>query len=108
MNAITAMSYDFLLGKKLSIRTAFKDFSVTNLPREASRSIEKKFGVRLVRVRKDGKTKYGVPCTWFEYHLLDNSENRSGRIAMKEYIKSQIGNPRTERENKITKMITLL
>lgn len=108
MNGKTAIAYSLLLGKKITIKTAFKDFGVSNLPREISRQVERPFGVIVCRVRKVGKTRFGVPCTWFEYYLRDDSINREGRIKMKDYIKGQVGNPRTERENKIIKTITLL
>ena len=47
MNAITALAIAFLEGRVLTIRSAFVEFGITNLPREASRSIEQKFDVRL-------------------------------------------------------------
>lgn len=78
MNAVAAISKALLDGKILTIKTAFNDFGVTNLPREIGRSIERKFGVHISKVQASGKTKYGLPCVWYQYRLnrtiLDNKE----------------------------------
>ncbi len=86
MNATTALAIAFLEGRVLSIRSAFVEFGITNLPREASRSIEQKFDVRLSRTRKEGKSRYGVPCYWFEYRLNNAPHNRPGRKKMRQYV----------------------
>lgn len=86
MNATTALAQAFLEGKVLSIKTAFRDFGITNLPRECGRLIERKFGVQLSRVRKDGKTRFGVYCSWFEYRLPTTDYNAEGRTRMIEYV----------------------
>lgn len=86
MNATTALAIAFLEGRVLSIKSAFIEFGITNLPREASRSIEKKFDVRLARTRKEGKTKYGVPCYWFEYRLNQVTHNKQGIKKMRQYV----------------------
>ena len=86
MNATTALAIAFLEGRVLTIRLAFVEFGITNLPRECGRSIERKFGVKLSRVRKEGKSKYGVPCYWFEYRLNNAPYNRPGRKKMKQYV----------------------
>ena len=90
MNATTALAMAFLQGRVLTIKTAFQEFGITNLPRECGRAIERKFDVRLSRVRKEGKSKYGVPCTWYEYRLPNTEYNKLGRAKMIEYCKSQI------------------
>lgn len=87
MNAIAAISAAFLRGEVLTIKTAFKDFGITNLPREVSRSVEKKFGVKLARVEKSGKTRFGIPCYWFEYRLPTTEYNARGRERMVDYVK---------------------
>lgn len=86
MNATTAISKAFLAGRVLSIKTAFRDFGITNLPREVSRLIEKRFDVRVAKVRRTGKTRYGVPATWFEYRLPRTDYNLPGIEKMREYI----------------------
>lgn len=88
MNATAALAKAFLDGRVLSIKTAFRDFGITNLPRECGRSIERKFGVQLARVKKEGKTRYGVPCSWYEYRLPVTPYNTEGRLKMVEYVAS--------------------
>jgi hypothetical protein len=96
MNATTALAKAFLDGRVLSIKTAFRDFGVTNLPRECGRAIERKFNVQLSRVRKEGKTRYGVPCSWYEYRLPTTPYNADGRLKMIEYI--QKNTPKSEQK----------
>lgn len=92
MNAIAAISEALLRGEILTIKTAFKDFGVTNLPRELSRGIEKKFGVVVSRVKRTGKTRYKVPCWWTEYRINPTIEgNREGMTKMIEYVKKEGG-----------------
>ena len=86
MNATTALAMAFLEGKVLTIKTAFRDFGITNLPRECGRLIERKFDVRLARVTKVGVTRYNVRCTWNEYRLPDTDYNKEGRTKMEEYV----------------------
>lgn len=86
MNATTAIAKAFLDGRVLTIKTAFKDFGITNLPREVSRLIEKKFDVRLTRVQRDGKTRYGIRCYWYEYRLPFTDYNMDGIRKMQQYV----------------------
>jgi hypothetical protein len=87
MTATAAIAKAFLEGHVLSIRTAFRDFGITNLPRECGRSIERKFGVILSRTKREGKSRYGQPCTWFEYRLPKTDYNAEGISKMKVYVK---------------------
>lgn len=106
MNAIAAIASAFLRGDVLTIKTAFKDFGVTNLPRECGRAIERKFGVKLAKVRKDGKSRWGIPCSWYEYRLPATEYNSEGRKLMEDYVKqhspkaSEIKTDRQVREYK--------
>lgn len=94
MNAIAAISEALLRGEILTIKTAFKDFGVTNLPREISRGIEKKFGIAVSHVRRDGKTKYKIPCSWYEYRLDPTiEENYDGIKLMRDYVAKNGGKP---------------
>jgi len=87
MTATAAICDAFLKGHTLSIKTAFKDFGVTNLPREVGRSIERKFGVHISKFKKEGKSKYGLSCIWFEYRLNPLIEdNFDGIKLMKKYV----------------------
>jgi tRNA U38,U39,U40 pseudouridine synthase TruA len=91
MNATAAISKAFLDGRVLSIKTAFRDFGITNLPREVSRLIEKKFDVQITRVPRNGKTRYGVHARWFEYRLPKTEYNKSGIEKMRQYVIEQYG-----------------
>ena len=86
MNATAAISKAFLAGRVLSIKTAFRDFGVTNLPREVSRLIEKRFNVQVTKVPRNGKTRYGIHCRWFEYKLPKTPYNQEGIEKMREYV----------------------
>lgn len=107
MNAKCAIAKAFLIGETLSIKTAFNLFGVTNLPREVSRQIEKPFNIKLIRTQREGKTKYGIPCTWFEYRLKRTEENKPGIELMQAYIKEQ-ENKTLITTNKQLKQINLL
>lgn len=92
MNAISAISQAFLNGDILTIKTAFRDFGISNLPREVGRSIERKFKVRISKLRKDGKSRYDVPVSYNEYRLnKDDPENADGIRAMIEYVEANGG-----------------
>jgi hypothetical protein len=97
MNAIAAISEALLRGEILTIKTAFKDFGVTNLPREVSRGIEKKFGVIVSRVKREGVTRYKIPCYWYEYRLNPKIDgNSDGMKLMRDYISSNGGKKKAE------------
>jgi len=86
MNATTAISKAFLAGEVLSIKTAFKDFGITNLPREVGRAVERKFGVKISKVRKTGKSRFGVDVSWNEYRLNSTDYNAEGIKKMAAYV----------------------
>jgi len=111
MNATTALAAAFLQGRVLTIKTAFNEFGITNLPRECGRLIERKFGVKLSRVRKEGESKFGVDCYWFEYRLPQTPYNEEGRIKMLQYIdehRPKISDIKTEQQAKAFKQLNLL
>ncbi len=92
MNAIAAISQAFLKGEILTIKTAFQDFGVSNLPREVGRAIERKFGVRISKLRKEGKSRYGIYVSYNEYRLnKDDPENAIGIEAMVKYVEANGG-----------------
>lgn len=80
-----------LRGEVLSIMTAFKWFSVTNLPREISRQIENCFEVEVSRVKKDFVSKYGQSGYYYEYRLNRVPRNEPGILLMEQYV-SEIEN----------------
>lgn len=92
MNAISAIAQAFLNGDILTIKTAFRDFGVSNLPREVGRAIERKFGVRISKLRKDGKSRYDIPVSYYEYRLnKDDPQNQQGIEAMIKYVEANGG-----------------
>ena len=86
MNATTAIAKALLEGRVLTIKTAFKEFGVSNLPREVGRAIERKFGVQVAKVKKNGKSRYGVECYWYEYRLPSAPYNKEGIERMQVYV----------------------
>ena len=101
MNATAAICSSLLKGETLTIKTAFDRFGISNLPREIGRSVERKFGVYVSKTRIEGKSRYGVPCSWFQYRLNPLIEdNRIGVQKMLAYVQSQLSNPKTETEQK--------
>lgn len=106
MNATCALAMALLQGRVLTIKTAFTDFSISNLPREIGRSIERKFGVFVTKVKKKGKSKYGVECWWYEYRLATVDYNVEGRKRMFEYVQKNTPKyelARTQKELSISK-----
>lgn len=87
MTQKAAICKALLEGQTLSIMNGFNYFSCTNIPREIGRSIERKFNVEVDRQRKVGKSKYGMPCTWFEYSFSKSKNSPEAIEKMKEYIK---------------------
>lgn len=103
MNAKAAICASLLRGEVISIKSAFNLFGVTNLPREISRQVEQVFNVQVSRVRREGKTKYGVPCTWFEYRLNKAQHNKDGIEKMKEYVRKHVSQnpPKTQKQQAV-------
>lgn len=89
MTATAAIAQSLLKGDVLTIKDAFNLFGVTNLPRELGRSIERKFGLKISKIRRKGNSRYGVSCTWFEYHLNWTEYNLEGIKRMREYVNKQ-------------------
>ena len=77
-----ALALHLIKGGKVSIKNAYTFFGISNISREIRRLIEKPFGVELNREQKQGKTKYGSPCYWFEY-----SANKKTQAILKREVK---------------------
>lgn len=93
MNSIVAISKSLLDGNILTIKTAFTDYGVSNLPREIGRSIERKFNVHISKVQATGKSRYGTVCIWYEYRLNKTiPENKIGIEKMRLYISENSNN----------------
>lgn len=106
MTAKCALAMALLNGDVLTIMNGFKNLGITNVPREVSRAIEQPFGVIVSKTRKEGLSRYKVPCMWFEYRLNPTEYNKPGMDKMREYVKSQIGElppPKTDKQAKIIK-----
>lgn len=105
MTQTAAIAYSFLAGESNSIMTAFKKFYCTNLPREVGRSIERKFGVKIHRVAVKFTSTYGRVGEYYRYTLLKTSENFDGIKRMTQYVIKEIGNPKTDQEQKMINKI---
>lgn len=106
MNATTALGLAFLKGDVITIKTAFRDFGISNLGREAGRSIERKFGLQLAKVKKVGKSRYGVACWYYQYRLPQTQYNEEGRKKLTEYceknkqkIQAPMAEPKVKQQN---------
>lgn len=89
MTAKAALAMALLRGDVVTIKTGFKNFGITNIPREISRCIEQPFGVEVSRTRRDGTSRYRVPCFWFEYRLNRSDHNLEGIKLMEDYVQKQ-------------------
>lgn len=99
MTQIAAISASLLRGEVLSIMNGFRLFSCTNLPREISRNIEKKFGVIVSRDKVNFISKHGQPGFYFRYRLNETEANEAGIAAMKEYVNKHIGKKQPDEFN---------
>lgn len=101
MTAKAALCYHLLKGEVLNIKNVFTMIGLTNCPREISRMIEKPFGVQVSRTKREGKSRYGQPVTWYDYRLNRTQYNEDGIKKMIEYVESQQpSNPKTMKEQK--------
>lgn len=106
MTAKAALAKALLDGRVLNVKNCFETIGLTNLGREASRMIERDFEVKLNRVPRNGKSRYGQPVTWFDYNLPRNEENKEGIQRMREYVAKEFRsvNPKTDKELKQQKL----
>jgi hypothetical protein len=86
MTRTQALATHLLSGKPVSIKTAYKDFGISNISREVARLIERPFGLYLTRTKLEGKTKYGTYCSWFEYRLMNTKLNAAGIKKLKKFL----------------------
>jgi hypothetical protein len=89
MNATAAIAKSLLAGHTLNIKSAFRLFGVTNLPREIGRLIERRFHIRVNRQWHCGLTRYNIPCNWVDYSLKRDKLPKAKLLAMREYIAQQ-------------------
>lgn len=107
MTQTAAICKALLKGEVLSIMDGFKMFACTNLPRELSRSVEQKFGVKISKDPTKFKSKYGQSGVYYRYRLNRIAENQEGIEKMVAYVLEQEGAPKTEKQEKEQKQIAL-
>ncbi len=109
MTARAALCIEFLKGSTLNVKNCVILTGLTNCAREVSRQIERPFGVKLNRIPKEGKSRWGQPVVWFDYKLPHNEENMPGIMKMREYVKEQLKKdpPKTDKQVSMLKQIDL-
>jgi len=70
-----ALCHALLNGRRLTIMDGFKEFGITNLPREIGRSVERSFGVMVRKGKMRYKNMFGEEGTCFIYWLLDDKKS---------------------------------
>lgn len=90
MTQIAHICKHLLKGDVLTIMDGFKLFACSNLPRELSRAVEKKFGVELSRTPVKFTSRYGHSGEYYQYRLNNTEYNKEGIIKMKEYVNGQM------------------
>jgi hypothetical protein len=101
MTSKAALCKALLEGQVVNIMNGFKLFGITNIPREIGRSIERcpkktknkldgGFDVKVSRVNRTGKSRYGTNINWVDYRLNFTNYNKKGIKKMKEYVYKQI------------------
>jgi len=90
MTSKAALIKALLDGKTVNIKNGFELFSITNVPREIGRSVERSFNVKVDRTPREGISRYKQPCVWVDYKLLKTEENKKGIELMRAYLAEQI------------------
>ena len=91
MTQTAAIAMSLLKGDVLTVMNAFQLFACTNISRELSRSIEKKFGVEISKDKVVFKSKYGQPGFYYRYRLNKTKANAPGIARMIDYCQKQLG-----------------
>lgn len=86
MTKKAALAKSLLNGEVISIMDGFRRFKITNVPREIGRSIERYFGVKVSRVKKDFVDDNGNDGYYFEYRLNKTRMNLAGISKMEDYV----------------------
>lgn len=89
MTQLASIAKALLDGEVISIMTGFRDFGCTNIPREISRSIVRKFEVVVDKTPTKFRSKRNPSRTgiYYRYRLPKIKMNREGIKAMKKYVK---------------------
>ena len=88
-----SICYSLLQGDVITIMDGFKRFLISNAPRELSRQVEQKFGVKISRVRKETKSESGHSGHYFEYRLNNTPMNKDGIKKMWDYVNENLITP---------------
>jgi hypothetical protein len=88
-----ALAHSFLQGEILTIADCFRRFSISNLPREASRSIEDKFGLSLSRDKVDYKSTEGWPGYYYTYRLNKSRQTKESLELAWKYVEANMITP---------------
>lgn len=91
MTQIAAIAYSLLKGDVLTIMDGFKKFACSNLPRELSRGIEKKFDLFISRDKVTFVSQYGQSGYYYRYRLNRSPRNKAGIELLQQYVKEQLG-----------------
>lgn len=89
---MAALVYALLRGRSVTIKNGFLDFGITNIPREISRAVEKKFDVRVNRRRREYITVYGLHTQYFEYTLDKSKQKKESIEKMEKFVEENIVN----------------
>lgn len=96
MTQLSSICKALLAGETLSIMDGFQKFSCTNLPREISRSVEKKFGATISKLPIKFKSQYGHSGVYYQYRLNPRILGNDLAIQkMAKYIQEVGGNPKS-------------
>lgn len=98
MTSKAALVKALLDGKVLNIKNGFHLLSITNVPREIGRSVERAFNVEVKRTPREGTSKYGQPCVWVDYSLEKKESNKEGIAKMRVYLAENMGEYRPKKK----------
>jgi hypothetical protein len=79
----TALLQYLKKGFKVSIKTAYITFGISNPSREIRRLVETPLGIELKREKCTAKTKYGSTCTWLEYSASPANKKKISEVLKK-------------------------
>jgi hypothetical protein len=110
MTARAALAQALLNGHVLTVKNCFELIGLTNIAREIPRMIEHPFNVRVSRVTKTGKSRYGQAVSYVEYRLNRAEHNKEGIEKMKAYVREQLPSPsevKTDEQERMLKRAQL-
>lgn len=86
MTQLAAICLSLIKGEAVSIMDGFKKFACTNLPRELSRGVEQKFGVKISKEKVDFTSTYGRKSYYYRYRLNKTDYNDDGIKKIIQYL----------------------